>query len=540
MGLERNAINVTSVVGEVGSHFDFRQHFLSVGELLSPSLWLDWGASEPAYRFNLGIAQWVLGGLGMALAVWRAIRREWVKAAEPLFYTIAALLLVGLMLPLSTAVWEAIPLLPFIQFPWRLLGPAASLLAVLAGYAIYEVEDFCRGRACPYPQLAVWANKLGGPCARPYQFALAFALLLAFPLTQTPPWPADFGETSVAHIAQLETEGQWLGTTSTADFVPVTVDTLPERNGQLLAALFANQTPDRINYWSVESVGATAEWEQISPLHMRYHIETPQDFLFRLFLFAFPGWEVRVDGVVVETDIGRPEGFLVVPIHAGVHVVEVAFVDTPPRTWGWRVVAVSLLIALLVAWRLPWGTGDKGQETGDAPLRPSAPLPLCLLLWLLFLPLHVTGWLHYESPPTAVLIAQTPLTADFGAQIWLQGVDVPKALRPGEPLAMTLYWRPQRPLEINYQAFVHILDENGQLIAQGDKLNPGEFPTRRWEPASYVRDEYEIALPAGLPAGRYRAAVGLWVASEGWRLPVLDSSGQQVGDSFVVGEWVVE
>ncbi|MBK8430216.1 MAG: hypothetical protein IPL28_02480 [Chloroflexi bacterium] len=183
---------------------------------------------------------------------------------------------------------------------------------------------------------------------------MAFALLLAFPLTQTPPWPADFGETSVAHIAQLETKGQWLGTTSTADFVPVTVDTLPERNGQLLAALFANQTPDRINYWSVESVGATAEWEQISPLHMRYHIETPQDFTFRLFLFAFPGWEVRVDGVVVETDIGRPEGFLVVPVSAGTHVVDVAFVDTPPRTWGWRVAAVSLLIALLVAWRLPY------------------------------------------------------------------------------------------------------------------------------------------------------------------------------------------
>ncbi len=378
MGLERNAINVTSVVGEVGSHFDFRQHFLSVGELLSPSLWLDWGASEPAYRFNLGIAQWVLGGLGMALAVWRAIRREWAKAAEPLFYTIAALLLVGLMLPLSTAVWEAIPLLPFIQFPWRLLGPAASLLAVLAGYAIYEVEDFCRGRACPYPQLAVWANKLGGHKARPYQFALAFALLLAFPLTQTPPWPADFGETSVAHIAQLETEGQWLGTTSTADFVPVTVDTLPERNGQLLAALFANQTPDRINYWSVESVGATAEWEQISPLQMRYHIETPQDFTFRLFLFAFPGWEVRVDGVVVETDIGRPEGFLVVPIHCGGACGGGGLCGYPAAHVG--LAGSGRLPPPHPARRVAVAISDKGRGTRDEgrsppPLRPSAPLP---------------------------------------------------------------------------------------------------------------------------------------------------------------------
>jgi len=38
-----------------------------------------------------------------------------------------------LMLPLSTWIWETLPLLRYTQFPWRLMGPLAALLAAGAG-----------------------------------------------------------------------------------------------------------------------------------------------------------------------------------------------------------------------------------------------------------------------------------------------------------------------------------------------------------------------------------------------------------------------
>jgi len=55
--LERDAVKL-DVVGP--GHFDFREHFLSLGELLAPSRILDLGASAPRYHFNLGLAQWLL------------------------------------------------------------------------------------------------------------------------------------------------------------------------------------------------------------------------------------------------------------------------------------------------------------------------------------------------------------------------------------------------------------------------------------------------------------------------------------------------
>lgn len=502
--LERDEI-VLTVVGELGSHFDFRQHFLTPAELLSFSSWLDWGASEPGYHFNLGVAQWFWGGLGFFWAVQTAVRqRNW----RPLFWALSAVLLIGLMLPLSQKVWEAIPVLPFIQFPWRLLGPAAAGLALLGGYGVAQLERH-------YP--ASWLCVLS-------------ALILAMPLTQVVPWPPDFGETSVARVTYLETRGNWLGTTSTADYVPKTVDIVPERQGQLIGPLLENKTPDRLNYWSVETAGATARWEEISPLHTRYFVNTPQFFWLRLYQFAFPGWEVQVDGQVVETDIARPEGYLIIPVEAGEHVVDVQFVDTPVRQWGWRIAGISLFLLLVCAW---W-VKSAGQPIALPVDHHFGHVELVGLavLSIVIIGLEPTGWLRYESVTTAEP-AQTALQVNFGNQIALIGADLPEVTaRPGEILDLTVYWRASQPLEINYQSFVHLLAADGFLVAQSDKLNPGQFPTHRWLPEKYVRDSYQLTIPAGVAPGRYTLAIGLWVAAEGWRLPVLNGTQAQIGDNY--------
>jgi hypothetical protein len=97
-----------------------------------------------------------------------------------------------------------------------------------------------------------------------------------------------------------------------------------------------------------------------------------------------------------------------------------------------------------------------------------------------------------------------------------------------------LYWKAERPLDINYQSFLHILASDGSLVAQSDHLNPGDFPTRRWPLEKYVRDDHEFTLPLNLPPGEYAVKTGLWVQSEGWRLPRLDESGLQIDDGEIL------
>jgi hypothetical protein len=523
--LERNAVNLNTLIG-AGDNYDFRTHFLSWSEMLTYSRRLDWGATEPLFVFNLGVAQWLLGGLGLVALALRRARRPWHAA----YFAVSLAVLLFLMLPVSTFLWEAVPLLPYFQFPWRLLGPAAAMLAVLAGVGVGGLLDGWAG-----------SEKAKGAITA---VAVSLPILLALPLTQPAPWP-DFGDVFPLRMSLIEHTGRWLGTTSTADYVPVTVDMIPERNGQVVAGFLSDTPLDRVNRLALPE-GVTVAGEELSPLHFRYTINAPDTFWLRLFLFDFPGWTVRLDGEVVETELGRPEGFIVVPVPAGQHVVEVHFQNTPARSLGWLLSGLALLTTLVVGFtiydlrftiydlRLTIDGSPSPFTIHHSPFtipdRFVLAVALCLTaVTLLLQPLNL---LHYNSADYRAEPAQQRTWADFGEQIALIAYDLSaKSARPGEVVTVTLYWQAQRPLDINYQSFLHVLAPDGFLVAQSDHLNPGDFPTRRWPTDKYVRDVHTFTLPPDLPPGDYAIKTGLWVQTEGWRLPLLDASGQQIGDS---------
>lgn len=503
---ERNAINLGTLIGE-GDNYDFHTHFLSLRELFAPSLRLDWGATEPTFRFNLGVAQWLLGGLGAVFLLLRRVKH----AAHAAFFAVATAVLLFLMLPASTAVWEALPFLPFFQFPWRLLGATAATLAVLAGAGTAGLLALPR-----VARAAAWVT--AGLVLLP--------AVLALPLTQPAPWP-DFGEVNDLRMTLIENTGRWLGTTSTADYVPATVAVLPQRKGSVVENFAEGLPPDRINHDMLPE-GTTIKTEIVGPLTTRYVMETPRATRLRLFLFDFPGWKVRIDGAPVATELGEPEGFLVIPVPQGRHVVEVRFGSTPVRTLATLLSLLAVAITAVVAWRLPRRAADPAPGNGR-----DWPVLAVVLALLLLLGLFPTGWLHYDSNGSTVDVARTQTFANMGDQIALLGFDARRTVvEPGTAVPVVLYWKALRPLEINFQVFVHVLAPDGTLVAQSDKLNPGEFPTRRWPLDRYVRDEHVLRLPQDVAPGSYDVRAGLWVQSEGWRLPLFDAGGQQVGDSF--------
>ncbi|MBK8899841.1 MAG: hypothetical protein IPM53_01535 [Anaerolineaceae bacterium] len=505
--LERNAVNLNTLIG-TGNNYDFRTHFLSWGELLAPTLRLDWGASEPVFRFNLGLAQWILGGAGLILLLLRRVK----QGRQALFFALGAAVLLFMLLPAATFLWEATPILPFFQFPWRLLGGAVAMLAVLAGAGLESVLRM-------WPRLRGWGTAV----------AIIFCLVTALPLTQPAPWP-DFGDVFTFRMSLIEHSGRWLGTTSTADYVPATVDTVPTREGSLVYGFLVDQPLDRVNRASLPANTEVIS-EELQPLHFRYTVQAPEKFLLRLFLFQFPGWQVRVDGELVEPELGRPEGFIVVPVPAGAHVVEVRFGATPARQLAWSVSALSLLLAGMVAWR--FGRRAVPSEEVSRLTQPDwvvlgAVGVVTAVTLLILAPL---GVLHLSSAGYVAEPAHTQRFDDFGGQIALIGADLSaETAVPGEQVTVTLYWQGQTTMAINFQSFVHLLRPDGSLAAQSDHLNPGEFPTRRWPLDKYVRDVHVLQLPPDLPPGEYTINAGLWVQAEGWRLPLLDASGSQVDD----------
>ncbi len=523
--LERSAVNLTTLIGQQ-DNYDFHTHFLSIREMLAPSIRLDWGATEPDFRFNVGIMQWLLGGLGLVMLLARKVR----DARHLTYFALTLLVLLFLMLPASTVMWETIPYLPYFQFPWRLLGAAAAMLAILAGAGVSALGDLLWSPAkARHEDVIEQRSWIAGKRRWLTAAFVALPILLALPLSQPSPWP-DFGEVNNLRMSLIENTGRWLGTTSTADYVPVTVDIIPSRKGSVVAPIADGLPPDRVNYAMLPE-GATIETEVIRPLLTRYEMTTPRDTRLRLYQFDFPGWQARIDGQVVETEVGRPEGFLVIPVPAGEHLIEVEFVSTPARSLGLMISLLSLLLMLVVVWRMPRNPGQQPDKSfRDWPVL----IVVLGIMAITLLVLEPAGVLHQDSKGRTAEPAQVAAYADFGEQLALLGYDVSStSIKPGENVYLTLYWKAQEELDINYQVFVHVFGPEG-LIAQSDKLNPGEFPTRRWPDDKYVRDEHELVLPQDLGPGQYEVAVGAWVQGDGWRLPLLDDQGQQIGDRYTM------
>ena len=526
VALERNEVNLNTLIGSQ-DNYDFRTHFLSVYEMLRMSMPLDWGNTQPVFYFNLGVAQWILAAVGVVMLILRRARQFW----HGLFFAITAVTLIFMMTPVSTFIWEAVPILPYFQFPWRLLGATAVMLAILAGIGVDSILQMNGSKLS--------SNWRGGLVAAFVLLPMFFGLFL----TQPAPWP-QFGDVFPLRVAMIEQKGRWLGTTSTADYVPVTVDSIPKPTEDVVRGFHEGTPLDRVNRYTIPE-NATVLSEELSPLHFQYQVETVVPFLLRLFLFDFPGWQVRIDGELVETELGLPEGFIVVPVDAGEHLVDVRFGSTPARTLAWIITVTSLIVMVFVAFRVKSKQTSiihQTVETVGWGREESILLGAVLILTIAtFFVLTPTQALHLNSTGMVAEPADVDLFANFGEQLALIGYDVSKtAVNPGDEVEITLYWKAQQPIDINYQSFVHLLADDGSLLAQSDHLNPGDFPTRRWPLDKYVIDTHRFTIPENVPAGEYPVRVGMWVQNEGWRLPLFDASGAQIDDGQTIFRLQIE
>ncbi|MCP4515957.1 MAG: hypothetical protein GY824_12110, partial [Delftia sp.] len=112
-----------------------------------------------------------------------------------------------------------------------------------------------------------------------------------------------------------------------------------------------------------------------------------------------------------------------------------------------------------------------------------------------------------------------PLAYTLGDKIELLGYDVSGS----EALEVTLYWRALAQLDQDYTVFMHLLDEDGALLGQGDGPPlDADYPSSYWLPGELLSDTHVVSLQDDLPSGAY-LLVGLYRLSDGTRLPAYDA-----------------
>jgi 4-amino-4-deoxy-L-arabinose transferase-like glycosyltransferase len=192
-----------------------------------------------------------------------------------------------------------------------------------------------------------------------------------------------------------------------------------------------------------------------------------------------------------------------------------------------------------------WETGEVVRDWHDLPVSPTSPGGA----YTLTLNLHSGGQDLGEIALGSVEVSgrprsyrapevQHPMAATFGEAVALIGHDSGgSSWKAGETFSLVLHWQALRRIRHSYTVFVHILDANGQIVAQQDSLpGQGSLPTSSWTAGEYITDPYSIPLPKGLAPGDYRVRIGFYDAATGARLSVSDAGGRAAGDSVVLAQ----
>ena len=95
------------------------------------------------------------------------------------------------------------------------------------------------------------------------------------------------------------------------------------------------------------------------------------------------------------------------------------------------------------------------------------------------------------------------------------------SLLPGQVLRLDLQWQTSEPIPERYKVFLHLVSQEGELLAQRDSEPVSGFrPTTTWQPGETISDRYGLWLPANLREGDYQIRLGLYHSETDERLSV--------------------
>ncbi len=126
---------------------------------------------------------------------------------------------------------------------------------------------------------------------------------------------------------------------------------------------------------------------------------------------------------------------------------------------------------------------------------------------------------------------------ELGGLVDYLGYDVfpSHQIAPAGVVELRLAWKARESLLANYSVFVHLVDGDGQLVAQQDNWPVrGTRPTVTWKPGELVADYYSLPIPLNVSPGRYVIYAGLYDADSGKRLPVFVGGESQPHDRLKV------
>ena len=221
-----------------------------------------------------------------------------------------------MMVSITNPLWDILPKLRFMQFPWR------WLLCLSVPFAFLVTMGVRR-----------WSARIA------LYVATLCVLAFVWHHFQAPWW------NTVADLREMQdniaTGAGYEGTDeyTPAGAAPADVDKAARRatvEGPARASI-------QILLWNAERKTIVADMSAPDALALK--------------LFNYPAWRVEVNGAQVEPDAAKGTGQMLVPVQAGKNRVEITFIRTWDRTAGGWISMASLLLAIGVLRKFPRSPG---------------------------------------------------------------------------------------------------------------------------------------------------------------------------------------
>jgi len=520
--VERNDI-LLDVAGD--GHYDYRNHFVTLGDLFSLTKPFDYKDAAMSIPFSAGPIQVIItlfGGLYILF-----IRKKNHKLHLLSYLILSSWLFFLLITNWSLPIWENLPGIGYFQFPWRFLGPLAVMMAPVIAVNVQNFGAWLAIRKYSFLQPVVMT------------ILVSIIIITALPGLYPIPWISGFGKITQLSILQAELQGRWRGTTSTNDFVPATVEMLPGPEKSVIDS-YSNPPVDRVNRYTLPE-GTSVQVLDDQPNH--FSTNSDRSFLLRLYLFDFPGWRAYIDGIEASIEIAHPEGFITVKVPSGQHDVVLKMENTRIQSISWWISIIGLLIGVgvLIFMNTPqcnWELQITSQK-GDARTVTFILGIVALISAITIVILDPGQVMHYSSGENIALPADQHLYMEFEHEIALLGYDISaNKVKPGSILEIELYWIAKQNITHTYQSFVHVMTPSGQILTQSDHLNPGGFPTNLWPLDRYIRDRHRLTIPENIEPGSYIINVGLYSLESKLRLNTYDTQTGKSVNYFTLNDTV--
>ena len=320
-------------------YYDFHRHFVEGSQFLDThwNFGISGGNAGNQMPLQIGLPHLLvgLGALVMVLGRWQGEGDAGRRRATWSVVGVCVMAIGAFMCcRWSQFLWESLPLVRYVQFPWRFLG------LVVFGSAICAAALTDRFAAMG-KRSAIITSLLG----------IVLIMTAYFPYYSQAYFFVGDGRTgsvvkeSAAGVEALRSGGVLVPfglststvelramherATSSDDFLPRDVKDKP------------SQPP--VEIVRVES-GRVLESVRLDQNHYRGLLQTPALGKAELLQFWFPGWQAKVDGLPVATAPAGPDAIVSCDVPAGEHVVEFAYRGLPQRSTGIILSVVSVAI----------------------------------------------------------------------------------------------------------------------------------------------------------------------------------------------------